>query len=149
MNAGRRQRADSITKAAGNFFQRSKNFIVKTTQTDLFPDLFNRVHLWRIRRNMQKVNVGWDGQPFRSVPRGSIAAQDNPIFFIVPGKLFQKQVHTGCITIRQDQEERLTRQRFDSPTGIAILPDMMTGNRRTHPFFAPTISGLADTAKRL
>ena len=87
MNARRGQRADSITKAIDNFFQRSKNFIVKTAQTDLFPDLFNRIYLWRIRRDMKKMDIGWDGQPFRSVPGSPIAAQDDLIFFIVPGKL--------------------------------------------------------------
>ena len=43
-----RQRANSIVKSPDNFFQRSNYFIMESTLSNFFPNLFNRVHFRRI-----------------------------------------------------------------------------------------------------
>ena len=39
-----RQRANSIAQSLDNFFQRSKYFVMESTLSNFFPNLFNRVH---------------------------------------------------------------------------------------------------------
>ena len=46
-----------ILKLIHDIFQSSKGFILKSTFTNLFPHLFNGVHLWCLWRNKGKANI--------------------------------------------------------------------------------------------
>ena len=48
-----RQRTDSIAQTVHDLFQGSKNFITKSTLSDLFPNLFNWIHFRGIRRYVE------------------------------------------------------------------------------------------------
>ena len=52
-----RQRANSIAQSLDNFFQRSKYFVMESTLSNFFPNLFNRVHFRRIWWNIEKDNI--------------------------------------------------------------------------------------------
>ena len=56
-NAGNdivRQRANGIAQAVNDFIQSSKNLVSESAFTDLFPNLFNGIHLGRIWRDVEK-----------------------------------------------------------------------------------------------
>lgn len=46
-----------------------------------------------------------------------------------------------------DQKTVLPGDRFDGSVGIAIFPDVMTGNRRTNTLWTPAELGLVDASK--
>ena len=54
-----RQRANSIAQSLDNFFQRSKYFVMESTLSNFFPNLFNRVHFRRIWWDIEKENIIW------------------------------------------------------------------------------------------
>ena len=51
------QRANGITQTVNNFFQCGKNLVTEPTFSDLFSNLFNGIHLGRIRGDVEKDNV--------------------------------------------------------------------------------------------
>ena len=100
----RSQRTNGITKAVNDLCQRGKAFILKTAFPDLFPDLFNRIHLRCVGRNVKQYNVNRYLERFGFMPGSAIAAQQNHLFRILLGKLLEKDIHAHCVAIRQDQE---------------------------------------------
>ena len=52
-----RQRASSNAQSLDNFFQRSKYFVMESTLSNFFPNLFNRVHFRPIWWDIEKDNI--------------------------------------------------------------------------------------------
>lgn len=52
-----REGTDRITKSVNNFSKRLKALVSETLFADLFPNLFNRIHLRSIWRNEKKLNI--------------------------------------------------------------------------------------------
>ena len=51
-NGSVRQGADSIAQAVNNFFQCGENLVTESALSDIFPYLFNGIHLGRLRRDV-------------------------------------------------------------------------------------------------
>ncbi len=52
-----RQRANSIAQSPDNFFQRSKYFVMESTLSNFFPNLFNGVHFRHIWWDIETDNI--------------------------------------------------------------------------------------------
>ena len=147
MNKRRRERRDGIAKTVHHFLERRKCLVEKAAQTDSLPDLFNRIHLRSVGRKVTKVNIGRNHQSFGFVPGSAVAAKDDLIVRKSPGQLLQEQIHADSITVGKNQEAGLTGQGLHRAKGIAVFPDVMTGDTGTDTLFTPAVSGLVDPAK--
>lgn len=114
---------------------------------NFFPDLLNRIHLGRVRRDMKKDNILRQLQSSGLMPCGTITAKQNDILGILFRKMFQENIHAYRVAIRHDQEEAIACQWLYRTIGIAILSDVMAGHAGTYPFFTPAVFGFADSPK--
>ena len=73
----------NITKTINDSFKCGKYFISETALSEFFPDLFNWIHFGRIRWNKVDSDIVRDFQPFRCMPAGTIADQENMIVWIM------------------------------------------------------------------
>ena len=85
MNGSGGKIADGLAKAINNFFKRMKYLVVETSGTQLFPNLFDRIHLRRIRWNKAQHDVFRYKKSFRFLPGCSITAEKNSIIFVLFG----------------------------------------------------------------
>lgn len=51
------QRTDNLAKPVNNLLQGLKNFIIKPDLPYLLPDLLNRIHLRRVGRDKNNLNI--------------------------------------------------------------------------------------------
>ena len=52
-----REGGNSVTETQNNFIQRGKHLIFEAQFPDFFPNLLNRIHFGRIRRNKEEADV--------------------------------------------------------------------------------------------
>ena len=81
------------------------------------------------------------------MPSSTVAYQDNSIIRICRSQMTEKNIHAIGIAIRHNQETAFSGDRFYCAVSIAIFPDMVARNRRTYPFFTPTIFRFVDSTK--
>lgn len=62
-------------------------------------------------------------------------------------KLFKKNSHAVCITVRHNKKEAFTINGIDSSISIAIFTYMMAWYGRTKPFCTPTMLGFIDPSE--
>ena len=147
MNQFRGKATDNMAKPINNFFQRGKYFIAKPLLPDFFPDLFNRIHLRGVWRNVKQYYVIRYLERFGFMPGSTIATQQNYIFRIFLGKFLEKDIHAHSVAIRHDQKAWITGQRLHRTIGVTVFPNMMAWDSRSAPFLAPTILGFVDPTK--
>jgi hypothetical protein len=56
------------------FFERGKDFIPETDPAQLSPDLFDRIHFWRIWWDIEQANVFRHNMGDRLMPGGTVTA---------------------------------------------------------------------------
>lgn len=147
MNEAICQFADSITKAIDNTFKSGKYFILEAHLPKLFPDLFNRIHFRRIRRNEKELNILGNLQSLGLVPSGAVTAEQNDIVLVFLRQFLEEYIHTVCVAIRHDKKEVVSVKRFDCSISVSVFPDVMAGNNRPDSLFAPAILWLVDSTK--
>ena len=59
--------------------------------------------------------------------------------------MVEKEIHTNSITVWHDQKAALSGGRLDCTVGIAVFPDVMTGDQRTNALLTPAVFGLVDS----
>ena len=57
MNQSFSQRANGVAKTINHFFKRRKDFIAKTTLTNFFPNLLDRIHFRSSGRQKKEFNI--------------------------------------------------------------------------------------------
>ena len=75
--------SDGFAKTIHNLVKTGKHFVSESHFTNLFPDLFDGIHLRSVRRNEEQANI-WravDGCSF--VLGGTVAAEQNHVFRIL------------------------------------------------------------------
>ena len=81
------------------------------------------------------------------MPCSTITAKENDVVRILLCQVTQEKIHANCITVWHDQEAALPSDRLDGSVGIAIFPDVVTGDRRTNTLWTPAELGLVDASK--
>ena len=119
---------DCITEPIHDFSQAGKDLIAEAALANLFPDLLDRIHFRRVRRNMEQQDILRDVQCTGLVPCCTIAAQQDDIVRVFPGQTLQKYIHTHRIALRKHQKETISCPGFHSSEGIVILPDVVAGH---------------------
>lgn len=139
--------ANHVAKTDHILFKRGKNLISEAAPSQLLPNLFNRIHFRRIWRNKKQAYVFRTAEGAGLVPCGTVATEENDVIWILLHQVAQEKVHANCIAVWQDQETALPGNRFDSPVGITIFPDVMTRNRWADALWAPAEFGLVNPPK--
>ena len=120
---------------------------MKASGPQFFPNLLNRIHFRRVRRNEYDLNIGKRLQRPGLVPCRTIADEHNVTVWIFCGQVLQKEIHANGIAVWKNKEAAITRHGINSTVSIAILSDMMAGHPRTDAFSAPAILRLVDTTE--
>ena len=81
------------------------------------------------------------------MPCRTVTAKQDNVLRILLRQFLQKDIHAHRIAIRHDEEVSFSGRRLYCSIGIAILPDVMTGNAGTYPFLTPAVFGLVDSSK--
>lgn len=79
------QSRDCVAEPVRDFGQAGKDFVSKTTLTDLFPNLLDGIDLRYVWRDMEQFYVLRDLQCARFVPCCTIAAQHNDVIRVFLG----------------------------------------------------------------
>ena len=120
---------------------------MKAPGTQFLPDLLNRIHLRRVRRNEHEFNVGKDFQRPGFVPRSTVANKDNVVIGIGRRQMIQKEIHAYRVAVGHDQKAGVSCQGFYRSIHIPVFPNMVAGNGWADTFSAPAILWLVNTAE--
>ena len=146
-DSGMRKRTYSIAKLIDNMCKSGEAFVAKTMLPDPRPHLLDGVHFWSSWRKISDFNIFWDDHGSGAVPSRAVTYQENEIIGVFIRQPSKKDIHALCVAVRQHQKEGITAKRFNRAIRVAVLPDVMTRNRRSGTLTAPAISRLVDAAK--
>ena len=71
--------ANGITETKYDLIQRGKDFISEAAFAEFLPDLFNRIHFWRIRRNKKQPYIFRNAERSGLMPGSTIAAKEDDV----------------------------------------------------------------------
>ena len=91
--------------------------------------------------------VFWDQKCARLVPCSAITAKKNFIIKVLIREFLKEDIHTSRIAVRHNEKEGVTSQWFHGTICVTVLPDMVTRDRRTSPFPAPTVFRFVNSSK--
>ena len=57
-----REGTNGVTETENNLIQGREHLVFKAQFPDFFPNLFNRIHFWRIRRDKEEADVIGDNK---------------------------------------------------------------------------------------
>ena len=77
------QGTDGNAETIYDFFEGLKYLISETHFTNFLPDLFNRIHLRRIGRNKEQLNIRGDAKGSCFMPGSPITAQKYDVIWIL------------------------------------------------------------------
>lgn len=120
---------------------------MESTFSDFFPDLFNRIHLGRIRWDVEKNNILRQFQACGFMPCRAVTAKQDNVLRILFRQFLQKDIHAHRIAIRHDEEISFSSRRLYCSIGITILPNVVTGYAGTYSFLTPAVFGFVNSSK--
>jgi hypothetical protein len=71
--------------------------------TKIIPEMFDRIELWRIRRQIQQLQIAWQDDALTAMPACAINHHEDVFFQVAACNLIRKHLHTGAIHTGQYQ----------------------------------------------
>ena len=142
------ERTDRIGEAVNDSFQGGEKFVAESSTAKFFPDLFHRIHLRGMRRNLKQYDIVRYVQVMGSMPRRAVAQEKNDVVGVLLSQPFEKQTHALSIVTGKNQEERFAGQRVRRAVNIDVFPDALTGDARADAGRTPTVFGDVDPTER-